>query len=111
MVSQVWAVAALLLREVTRKPGFRLFCFALLAVAFFLPRWAPGDELLDRLRLAARYGLGFPAVLLALATLVYSTGSLSHDVDSRAIHLVTTKRVNDLGCGVQVAVPDQRDAP
>ncbi len=93
-MSQIRAVAANVLREVTRKRGFRFFLITLLAIAFFFPRWTSSDDLLGRLQIAVSYGLGFPSILIGIATLVFATGSLSRDIEQRAIHMVATKPVS-----------------
>ena len=87
----IWAVAQTFFREVTRSLGFRLFFPMLLLVGAVLPGVVSGEDLLGRLRLLVSYGLGIPAVLISLVTLVYSTGSLSRDVDRRFVYLVATK--------------------
>ncbi|MCZ6794298.1 MAG: ABC transporter permease [Planctomycetota bacterium] len=90
----VWAVAMVFLLEVLRGPGFRVFLVALLASAAFFPRLTAGDDLLERLRLAVSYGIGIPSILIGVATLVYTTGSLSREIDRRTIHLVATKPIH-----------------
>jgi hypothetical protein len=87
----VLGVARAALREIVRGTGFRIFVVAYFAVAWFAPGLGAiaGPE--ERLRLLASYGLGIPAFLLAIATIAWSTSSLAHEIERRAILHVGVK--------------------
>ena len=92
-MKHIWAVAWVFLREVIRSAGFRAYFPALLLLGALAPRLAAGNDFLGRLQLAVSYGLGLPAILIGVATLVFTTSSLSREIDRRTIHLVTTKPI------------------
>ncbi|MEM7231799.1 MAG: ABC transporter permease subunit [Planctomycetota bacterium] len=91
VVSGLWAVALTFLREMTRSGGFRFFALTLTFLAWTVPSLAATDNYLAQLRIIASYGLGVPLVLIGLASIVFSTGSMSRELEARYLHLALTK--------------------
>ena len=88
----VLAIAVNLLRELLRKRTSILFVLLVAGCALALPRVADdGDASRSRLQLAANYGIGLPAFLIAVATLVVDCGSISREIESQRFQPVLTK--------------------
>jgi ABC-type transport system involved in multi-copper enzyme maturation permease subunit len=89
------AVAANLARETVRQRASCCFFLLLAAAAFTLPRLAAGGATLrNKLQLAVEYGMGFPVLLIAIATVLLAAGSLSRELSSRRIQTLATKPIS-----------------
>jgi hypothetical protein len=86
------AVARSFLLEVGRRRSSILFLAFVGALAVVLPGLAGGvGDLRSRLQRDASYGVGFPLLLISLATISLAAGAIALDADRRRLDLVVTK--------------------
>jgi hypothetical protein len=86
------AIAANLLREVARRRSSILFLAVVAGLAVALPGLpGGGGDLRSRLQRDVSYGVGFPLLLIALATISLAAGAIALDADRRRLDLVVTK--------------------
>jgi hypothetical protein len=89
----ILAVAGNLLREISRKRSTPFLVLLVAGSAFILPHvGGGGGTLRTRLQLAVTYGVGFPAFLLALATIATASG-MAREIENRRIQVVVTKPI------------------
>jgi hypothetical protein len=86
------AVASSFVLEVARRRSSIACVLAVGALAVVLPGLPGGvGDLRSRLQRDASYGLGFPLILIALATISLAAGAIALDADRRRLDLVATK--------------------
>jgi hypothetical protein len=96
-MKRIFVVAVHFIRGVLRRPGWSIT----LAVCGFAALAAPrlsfeGVSLAGRVQILFSQGVGLPLILLALITVVLSTGALASDIENRRMTTLVTKPLGSL---------------
>ncbi len=90
-----WSIVKLTTRSAIRSHVFQLLLTILVLCAFLVPATISGDgTAYGFIQISLKYSLGVTAFILSLTTVWLSCFSLSRDVESYQLHMITCKPVS-----------------
>lgn len=89
-----FAIAGLTLRHALRSHIFQLLLLVLLLAVVFIPGTVGAGTASDFIRVTLLYSLSAVSLILALSSLWLGCYTMTHDVDSYQLHMITSKPVS-----------------
>ena len=89
-----FAIAHLTLRHALRSHIFQLLLLVLLLAVVFIPGTVGAGTASDFIRVTLLYSLSAVSLILALSSLWLGCYTMTHDVDSYQLHMITSKPVS-----------------
>lgn len=89
-----FAIAHLTLRHALRSHIFQLLLLVLLLAVVFIPGTVGAGTASDFIRVTLLYSLSGVSLILALSSLWLGCYTMTHDVDSYQLHMITSKPVS-----------------